>query len=148
MKEEPVQHNAPPRAPFADESRLEALVSGFESCTLAEYPHASHLAVALWYLARLPEQEAFDRMREGIRRFAAHHNSNLYHETITLFWLRFVRAFIAREGRDGPAHELANRLVASQPGARLIFDYYSRERLADREAKGSWVEPDLKPLDF
>jgi hypothetical protein len=136
------------REPFADESQIESLVRRFESCSLAEFPHASHLSVALWYLARLPEQEAFDRMREGIRRFAAHHDSNLYHETITVFWLRFVRAFLAREGNDRPAHELANRLVASRPGARLVSDYYSRERLAGDESKGSWVEPDLKPLDF
>jgi hypothetical protein len=127
---------------------LESLVRGFESCTLAEFKHASHLAVALWYLSRLPEMEAFARMREGLRRFAAHHHSNLYHETITLFWLRFVRDFIARAGRDHPPHELANRLAAAPPDKGLIFDYYSQERLSSDEAKTSWIEPDLKPLDF
>jgi hypothetical protein len=136
------------REAYADESQLESLVRGFESCTLAEFKHASHLSVALWYLSRLPEREAFARMREGLRRFAAHHNSNLYHETITLFWLRYVRDFIARAGEDRPTHELANQLADSRPDVRLIYDYYSQERLATDEAKASWIEPDLKPLDF
>jgi hypothetical protein len=136
------------REPYADESQLEALVRGFESCTLAEFKHASHLSVALWYLSRLPEGEACDRMCEGLRRFAAHHNSNLYHETITQFWLRFVREFIARSDDGSPTHELANQLAATRPDVRLISDYYSQERLSSDEAKTSWVEPDLKPLDF
>jgi hypothetical protein len=136
------------RGPYADESQVESLVRGFESCTLAEFKHASHLSVALWYLSRLPEREAFDRMREGLRRFATRHNSNLYHETITLFWLRFVRDFLARSDDDSPTHELANQLAATRPDVRLIYDYYSQEKLATAEAKTSWIEPDLKPLDF
>lgn len=136
------------RAPFTDESQLESLARGFESCTLAEFPHASHLAVALWYLSSLPLEEAYERMRAGLRRFAAHHNSNLYHETITIFWLRFVRAFIARAGDNAPPHELANRLAAAPPDKGLIFNYYTPETLSSDEAKASWIEPDLKPLDF
>ncbi|MDT7542162.1 MAG: hypothetical protein QOE33_2066 [Acidobacteriota bacterium] len=136
------------REPYADRSQLESLVRGFESCTLAEFKHASHLSVALWYLARLPEAEAFVRMREGLHRFAAHHHSNLYHETITIFWLRFVRHFITRSDHNTPTHVLANQLADSRPDVRLIFDYYSQERLSSDEAKTSWIEPDLKPLDF
>jgi hypothetical protein len=136
------------REPFANESELESLVRGFESCALAEFPHASHLAVALWYLTRLPEAEAFARMRAGLRRFAAHHNSNLYHETITMFWLRFVRDFLARAGADRLAHVLANELAAARPDKGIIYDYYTPERLSSDEAKASWIESDLKPLDF
>lgn len=136
------------REPFADETQLVSLVGGFESCTLTEFKHASHLSVALWYLARFPEHEAYARMRESLRRFAAHHNSNLYHETITVFWLRFVRDFISRQSSDAPPHVLANRLAAASPDKNLINDYYTPQRLASDEAKASWIEPDLKPLDF
>jgi hypothetical protein len=133
---------------YADEAQIESLVRGFEACALAEFKHASHLVVALWYLARLPESEAFARMRAGLRRFAAHHGSNLYHETITLFWLKLVRDFLAREGAGRPLHEIANRLVASCSDARLVFEYFSEPLIWSDAAKTSWVEPDLKPLDF
>jgi hypothetical protein len=143
-----MRDDAGTRELYADESEIETLVSGFESCTVEDFKHAAHLVVALWYLARLPEREAFDRMRVGLRRFAAHHGSNLYHETITLFWLKLVRDFLAREGAGRPLHETANRLVASHTDARLIHEYFSAPLLQSDKAKSSWVEPDLKPLDF
>ncbi|MDT7604310.1 MAG: hypothetical protein QOF61_2307 [Acidobacteriota bacterium] len=131
---------------YADEAQIETLVRGFESCSVEDFNHGSHLVVALWYLVRLPEAEAFDRMRAGLRRFAAHHNSNLYHETITIFWLKQVQDFRARAVSHRPLHELANQLLASLPDTRLVFDYYSPELLWSDAAKNSWVEPDLKRM--
>ena len=32
--------------------------------------------------------------------------------------------------------------------AKLVNDYFSKERLFSEEARKVWVEPDLKPLDF
>lgn len=133
---------------FTDDAQLERLVRDLESCTVppAEFKHGAHLAVALWHLAHLPEREAFARTGAGIRRFAAHHGSNLYNETITLFWLKLVGNFLARAADGEPLHETANRLVSSSE-ARVVFDYYSRELVWSDEAKAGWVEPDLKPLD-
>jgi hypothetical protein len=133
---------------YADDAQIESLVRGFESCTVEGFNHGSHLAVALWYLASLPEAEADARMRASLRRFAAHHNVNLYNETLTVFWLKVVRSFLAREGADSSLHETANRLVAARADTRLPFEYFSESLLRSDEAKSSWVEPDLKPLDF
>jgi hypothetical protein len=143
-------HEEPARKFYAGEREIEELVRGFEDLTLPpqEFDHAGHLTVALWYLARLPAPEASERMRGGLRRFAAHHGSNLYHETITLFWLRVVGAFLGHGGAGHTLAELANRLAASYSDKRLINDYYSPALIQTDEAKSSWVEPDLKPFDF
>jgi hypothetical protein len=137
-----------PQAPYADDAQIESLVGGFESCTVEGFNHGAHLVVALWYLARLPEAEAYERMRASLRRFAAHHNVNLYNETLTVFWLKVVNSFLAREGKGRPLHETANRLVVARADTRLAFEYFSESLLGSDEAKSSWVEPDLKPLDF
>jgi hypothetical protein len=131
---------------YASEAQIETLVRGFESCTVEEFKHGSHLVVALWYLARLSESEAYDRMRASLRRFAAHHHSNLYHETITIFWLKVVQDVLSLAQPDRPLHELANQLLASRGDTRLVFDYYSQELLFSDAAKTSWVEPDLKRM--
>ena len=143
-------HEEQARKFYADEREIERLVRGFEDLTLPpqEFDHAGHLTVALWYLARRGETEASERMRGGLRKFAAYHGSNLYHETITLFWLRVVSAFLRREGAGRALHEVANLLAASRADKRLVFDYYSPELIGTDEAKSSWVEPDLKPFDF
>ena len=143
-------HGEQARKVYADEREIEELVRGFENFTPPPqgFGHAEHLTVALWYLARLPEREAAQRMRGGLKKFAAHHGSNLYHETITLFWLRAVGAFLGRERQGRALHELANLLAASHGDKRLVSDYYSPQLLASDEAKSSWVEPDVKPFDF
>lgn len=124
------------------------MVGEFEACKVEKFGHAEHLTVALWYLARLPETEARDRVRAGLRRLSALDNDGRYNETLTLFWLRAVGAFLREAGSDVPLTVLRERLVARFPASRVVFDYYSPERLQSREAKTSWVEPDLRPLDF
>jgi hypothetical protein len=133
---------------YADDAQIETLVRGFESCAVEGFSHGAHLAVALWYLARLPEAEAYGWIRASLRRFAAHRNVNLYNETLTVFWLKVVSSFIAHEGEGRQLYETANRLVAARADSRLAFEYFSESLLRSDEAKSSWVEPDLKPLDF
>lgn len=130
------------------------LVRRFEDCTLPreEWTHAAHLTMALWHLLQYDWPEATARVRRGIRRYNAAHGilttpTGGYHETLTLFWLRAVRAFL-EEGRNEarPLVRLANELIASA-GRSLPLAHYTRERLFSPEARANWVEPDLKPLD-
>ena len=78
---------------FASDAEISALVHAFETATIpsSEFTHAAHIAVALSYLNEMPAEQALKRMREKIRDFAAHHGvSNLYHETLTTFWMRLL----------------------------------------------------------
>jgi hypothetical protein len=136
---------------FKETREIEQLVENFESCTVApeEFGHGAHMAVALWYLSKLSASLASERMRAGLRRYTAHHNAEaMYNETVTLFWLKLVRHFLERANSTRPFAERANELLTTYKSSKLVFEYYSRESIQTPEAKASWVEPDLKPLDF
>jgi hypothetical protein len=127
---------------------IEILVLKFESCELplADFNHREHLTVALWYLFKLKEREAIDRMRAGLLRFINHYGETGYHETITLFWLKVVRGFLEQAGEARPLAQLASELIETRGNSRLIYDYFSKELISSAKAKEEWVEPDLKPL--
>ncbi|HEV7843495.1 MAG TPA: hypothetical protein VGO69_07340, partial [Pyrinomonadaceae bacterium] len=77
---------------------IEAIVRGFEACTLgaSEFRHREHLLVILWYLSQSTPREATRRMREALNSFLDHHlhDRGKYHETITVFWVKKVRALL------------------------------------------------------
>ena len=139
---------------FRTKEEIFSLVRGFNDCTLprAEWTHAAHLTVALWHLLEFDWTEASARVRRGIKRYNAAHGivttpTGGYHETLTLFWLRVVRSFL--EGGRNEARSLvslANELAASAD-RELPLRHYTRERLFSAEARASWVEPDLQPVD-
>jgi len=134
---------------FKDEAELSALVRAFETCTIhpEEFKHYQHLAVALWYVAHFPYHEASDKMRNGIQKLAAAYGKMGYHETITMFWLKMVRRFVAEAARSQSKSSLANRL-ATRFDKNVINEYYSAELLGSAKAKAEWVEPDIKPFEL
>jgi hypothetical protein len=137
---------------YETDEEVEDVLRRFESGALrpSEFKHRQHLTVALLYLLRLPESEVHARMRDTILRFLARHrlDANVYHETITAFWLRRVRCFVRGADTERPAHELANELINQCTDSRLVFEYFSRELIETKEARSGWMEPDLKVLDF
>jgi hypothetical protein len=84
-------------------------------------------------------------MRAGLRRFIAHHGKNGYHVTITEFWLNTVRNLVAglRDGQETLV-PLVNSVIASCSEKNLIYEFYSRERIASPAAKAARIEPDIK----
>ena len=136
---------------YQNEKEIEAVVRGFESCatTAADFKHASHLTVAVWYLSQGSIAEALEKMRANLFRFVDHHgvSREKYNETITLFWLKLAQKFLDQADKNSSLVETTNRLIEALGDAQSVFDYYSRERLWSPEAKRMWVEPDLKPLD-
>ena len=141
-----------PNEPYTGDEEVLEVVRRFESCELppADFNHREHLIVALCYLRRTSHEETLARLRAHIGRYAEAHgvNPSLYNETITIFWLRRVRAFLTRAGDRFDLTGLTNRLTEECGGSRLIFEYYSRELIESEAARQGWAEPDLKPLDF
>ena len=135
---------------FKNDDEIRTLVEAFEACSFhpSEFKHYQHLTVALWYLSHLTYDDAAERTKAGIHRLAATYGKTGYHETISVFWLRLVSDFVARAGRGDTLTNLANQLIDKHIDKNLILEYYSAELLASTRAKGEWVEPDLKPLDF
>ena len=138
---------------YAAAGEIESLVRGFEKCTLpwSSWTHAAHLTVALWYLLHHEWAEAVRLMREGIKSYnaasgVATTRERGYHETLTIFWMRYVCAFLETNYNEGRATlKLANSLIA-HADKNAPLEFYSRELLFSWEARIDCVEPDLKPL--
>jgi hypothetical protein len=138
---------------YGSESEIEAIVRAFEACTLpgSLWTHAAHLTVAAWYLGRYSGQEASSRIRTGIKRYNAARGivptpTGGYHETMTLFWTCIANKYLMLADPDRPLVDLVNRLIDEHRDKNLVFEYYSRDLLFSRQARFSWVEPDLKPI--
>ena len=133
---------------YHDSAEIETVVYKLENCEYRkeEFTHPMHLAVAAWYLTRLPYEEALDRMRSALLRFTRHHGVTGYHETITRFWLRLVADFLEEPAAPDLASRV-NALIECYGNKQILFDYYSREWVMSEEARNGWVEPDLRSLD-
>ena len=127
------------------------LVQAFEAGSLApsQFNHQAHLTVALWYLAHQPFAEAAATMRHSIQRFAAaHQHGQLYHETITMFWMRLLRHLLDTKELGESLPDLVCRACRTFGDMQPFFRHYSREHAFSPQARQGWVEPDLLPLPF
>jgi len=118
-------------------------LEAFHACRLdsSQFRHADHLRLAWIHLHRQPFEEALRQVRNGVQRFAAHYNvPHLYHETITVAWVRLLATH----------HELTFEefLAKNEPrlGKDLLFRFWSPELLNTREAREGWTPPDRRAL--
>lgn len=136
---------------YRTESEIQRLVHAFEQGSLpnSEFNHHAHMTVALWYLMHYSYPDAVIEMRTHIRHFAsAHGQSQLYNETITLFWLKLLRHLLDRADPAAPFAETVYRILSDWGSMLFVFKHYSQELVFSDAAKQSWVEPDLRPLGF
>ena len=115
----------------------------FKSALLptAHFHHADHLRLAWLIVHRMPLAESEAWIRTAISHYAATHGlSGLYHETVSLAWVRLVATH----------HEATFDEFLHVHQARLRFnllhEFWSAALLASPAAKQRWVEPDLRPL--
>ena len=140
---------------YRSPSEIDSLIHAFQECSLprSQWTHEAHLTVALWYLCYDSEQEAINAIRNGIQRYNSAQGiettkNSGYHETLTLFWVRTIRRYLAYENRNRSIVHLANGLIAKYADRTLPFTYYTRNRLMSSEARINWVEPDLRSLEL
>jgi hypothetical protein len=140
---------------YRSPSEIDSLIHAFQECSLprSRWTHEAHLTVALWYLFYDSEQEAINAVRNGIKRYNSVQGIETtkdggYHETLTLFWVRTIRRYLADESRNRSMVNLANGLIAKYADRTLPFTYYTRDRLMSSEARINWVEPDLRSLEL
>jgi hypothetical protein len=137
---------------FKNFAELQALVIGFEKSDLprVEWTHAAHLAVAFWYQVCYPPAEAVSKIRAGIQAYNAAQGIQTtpeggYHETLTQFWIAYVRHYLASVTLENHLVYLLNELIAGC-GKDLPLTYYDRATLFSLAARFGWVAPDLQPL--
>lgn len=128
------------------DSEILTLVDRLERCLLAkeEFHHRDHLTVAVVHLYASDLETAMDRMRRSLQRFAEHHGvTGLYHETLTRFWLMQVNQ---RLDRSLCLSASVMKVREQLNDKNLVFNHYSRERIDSKEARETWIKPDLKSL--
>jgi hypothetical protein len=136
---------------YRSSEQITQLVRAFEAGTLApqQFDHHAHMTVALWYLSQMPLAEATVVMRTNIQHFAALHQQNqLYHETITGFWMRLLRHILDNAEPSEPFAEVVHRAITTWGTMQIFFRHYSKERAFSTQARQQWVDPDLIPLPF
>jgi hypothetical protein len=140
---------------YKTDEEVYLLAKAFEERTLskADWTHAAHLVVGLYYCYHNPFGVAKNLMSDGIYWLNDAHgtpNSETsgYHETLTAFWLKTVADYLAKNGREKGLAVLANGLIESVNDTKLPLRFYSPERLFSVEARMIYVEPDLENLPF
>jgi len=135
---------------------IDDLAARFQSCAIpkAEWTHQAHLVVGLWHVERYGSAEALARLRSGIRRLNESHGgvntaTNGYHETITRAYVALLSQYLDGCQPDRPLTEHATRLLDSPlADGKVLFLFYSRDRLISVTARAEWIEPDIAPLSL
>ena len=133
---------------YENESEILTVVRGFENGTIAraDWGHAEHLTVAVYYIFHQDYKTAYVRMRDGIfnllKTFEVDFEQEMpYHETLTVFWLKTVDDF-AKLHHGGSLVNLRNDLVENYD-KDYPLKFYSRELLFSDNARANFVEGDL-----
>jgi hypothetical protein len=135
---------------FVADTEVQQLVEAFETGRIApsQFDHAAHMAAGLSYLSVMPLAEATTRMRDSLLSFTGRHGINVYHETITIFWMRLLDHLASGPYRHVPLWSRINLIVKRWEHAEALEAHYSRELIHSKAARQSWVQPDRLPLQF
>ncbi|HEX8442571.1 MAG TPA: hypothetical protein VF631_02875 [Allosphingosinicella sp.] len=138
---------------FANDDAVRRIGEGLVACALArpDWTHEAHVAACLYLIVERPDVQPERDLPAIIRRFnesvgGVNDETQGYHETITQFYIRAVRVFLARTDPALPLAAKVNALLLADEGSRdWPLRFYTPERLFSVEARLGWVEPDLAP---
>ncbi len=141
---------------FTSDKQIHYIAHGIITCSLpkSEWTHAAHFAAAVALLSERGLRAAETDMPGLIRSYndatgVENSDTDGYHETITLASLRVAHTFVVAATPNKMLFEITNTIMASPLGTPgWLIKYWSKEKLFSVEARRSWQEPDLKPLDF
>lgn len=142
---------APPKIrDFANDDEVRELVRAFEEAAIlpSQFRHCAHIAVALSYLADAPLDDATSRMRSSLLHFTRQHGVNVYHETMTCFWMKLLHHLATEHYSTIPLWRRINLIVERWAIADPVATHYSRNVISSRRARDAWVAPDRLPLPF
>lgn len=121
---------------------MDDFIRRFEAGTLTkeEWTHAAHLRMAAWYVWNYSPLEAGVRIRAGIRHLneclgGQNTEDSGYHETLTEFWIREVRAM-----------DPGNLDAVMALPANLWKRDYSIDLPKDRRARREYIAPSSKQV--
>ena len=118
-------------------------INAFDICSLppSSFRHGDHLRFAWLQLHRRPFDAALAAVRNGIRKYAAHHGvSHIFHETLTEAWVRLLAT------HDEKSFEEFIRINEARLNRELLYRFWTPDALASDRARLSWLAPDKAPL--
>ena len=122
------------------------------SLSETEWTHRAHLIVCTYFLSNYEYNDARLRIKLGIINYnqAIGLENTIergYHETMTLFWIWAVDAFL-EDKRKWSLEARINGLMESPFSKKYLpFFFYSEDHIFSRKARVRWVEPDERALD-
>ncbi|MFN8353557.1 MAG: hypothetical protein U0Y10_03875 [Spirosomataceae bacterium] len=142
-----------PYYPSSDD--VEALVEAFIAKKLPKeaWTHEAHLAACVWHLLRHTTTETLLFLRSRIITYnesvgGVNGLDSGYHETLTVFWIEAVNAFLQQADRTQPLHLLCQELFNGPYADRTLpLKFYDRQTVFSTEARARFVSPDLQSLD-
>lgn len=135
---------------FASDEEVRELVRAFEGAMVlpSQFQHCAHIAVALNYLGEASLEDATKRMRAALRNFTQRHGVNVYHETVTCFWMKLLDHLATTHYREMPLWRRINLIVERWAATDPVAVHYSRNVINSHAARESWIAPDRLPLPF
>lgn len=118
-------------------------VNAFRSCDLpaTNFRHGDHLRLAWIYLHSFTAAEAEQLFKQDLKRYATHLGAHgLYHETITLAWLKLLAT------HTEPTFAEFLQLHEEKLGVELLLRFWSRDVLMSDAARAHWIAPDQRAL--
>jgi len=143
--------NEPDPTPTYDLLRITEITSGFANHSLPEdeWTHEAHLITGLSLILDIGLESAESSMPDMIKSYneargGINSDTEGYHHTITIFYLRALERFRLRN-KDLDRLEMIGRML-EDPVAKEMYPlgFYSKAVLFSGEARLGWVEPDLK----
>ncbi|XP_037038799.1 uncharacterized protein LOC119076212 [Bradysia coprophila] len=143
--EKPLEHQEPSVVELSDDDFL----NNFESCTLTNWSHKTHLRMAWLYLTRNERRVAVNKIFDGIKNFIQTSpiaRKTTFHFTMTYFWIQMIDAAIAQSPKD-LGFETFISVNQHLMNGGLFLEYYTKDTLLNNPiARQEMVLPDVKPL--
>lgn len=117
-----------------------------------EWTHPAHLVFATALLAERGLTAAEAAAPTFIRTYnesvgGVNDDTQGYHHTITLFFLRHIERFLAQFPEAAPGTRATRLLSSDLARPDYPLRYYTKSLLFSVEARRNWIEPDLAPDD-
>jgi hypothetical protein len=136
------------------EIEIDDFLAGFESGTLPKerWTHAAHLLAGSCYVHRLGQSSAISHMRTSVRRYneavgGKNTPTSGYHETITVFWIKVLDAFLSHSRPISRAEFAALAVERFTPQRDLFRRFYDFDVIASTEARAVWIPPTREEIE-
>lgn len=110
------------------------------------FSHEAHIRLAYIHIHKYGLAQAEQNMCEQISQFAAHHGSDGFNKTVTIAATKAVNHFMQKSSTpdfEGLIQEFP-RLITSFKD--LLGQHYGFNVFSSKEAKKTYLEPDLQPF--